>query len=234
MTEEEKLKKIPTKNRFIKSSTNNLDITILSPRAETIKSYFSKDTEKILPAFNSFLMEKVEFLHVTPMKSSSSFEGLMTITINPEDFKDEQTLQIIITHEMSHFYWSEFSKNIFYRGNKIIYNRFQSLMGTLRGHTELFDESTYLKNVSWDFGHPYDNLHELFASTTTVLKFFPKEFMQKVSKLNIEDQKVHKEVAKFVVEQYVNHPAYKKNPLFDNKILEFLGIKQEEKKKLIQ
>lgn len=93
----------------------------------------------------------------------------------------------------------------------------------------LFDESNYL-DVDSKMGHPYDSPRELFASASTILKFFPKEFMENVSKLSEKEKELVIKVAHFVVKKYFKHPNYKKG-IFDSKLLNYLNL--EEKKPLL-
>lgn len=49
---------------------------------------------------------------------------------------------------------------------------------------KIFDESTYVLDSNPDYGHPYDNQYELFASALTIFRFYPKEFAEKYQNLN--------------------------------------------------
>jgi len=47
----------------------------------------------------------------------------------------------------------------------------------------IFDESSYVKKVQKNYGHPYSDHNELFASALTVFRFFPYEFVQRYNQL---------------------------------------------------
>jgi hypothetical protein len=52
----------------------------------------------------------------------------------------------------------------------------------------IFDESSYTKAYQ-DYGHPYSDYNELFASALTVFRFFPNEFVQRYNQLTDEQKK---------------------------------------------
>lgn len=83
---------------------------------------------------------------------------------------------------------------------------------------KLFTESAYSKS---SHGHPWSDHEELFASTSTILCFFPKEFFERLAGLeetNPEYAKLAKEIARKVVSCYGN------NRIFPNEIYEKLNI----------
>lgn len=49
-------------------------------------------------------------------------------------------------------------------------------------------------------GHPQDDILELYASTLTVMRFFPGQFIQKIQA--IEDPKAQKVVAAWCLDSY--------------------------------
>lgn len=67
---------------------------------------------------------------------------------------------------------------------------------------EIFDESSYVEfnNKSGsDYGHPWQNFHELFASGLTVLRYFPHKFVEKYNNLPEDKRKLVKEVVEAII-----------------------------------
>ncbi|MDO8538648.1 MAG: hypothetical protein Q7S21_07245 [archaeon] len=91
-----------------------------------------------------------------------------------------------------------------------------------------FDESTYLQKINpslkidENMGHPWRGPKEFFASTSTILRHFPKEFIEQTAKLhelNNEYYKTAMDVAKHTVEVY---GEFAKN-VFSQELRDFLN-----------
>jgi len=60
----------------------------------------------------------------------------------------------------------------------------------------IVDESSY----GGTGGHPYSNPGELFVSTATIMRFFPKSFMASVDNLSSANKRFFKSLGRFVIE----------------------------------
>lgn len=70
----------------------------------------------------------------------------------------------------------------------------------------LFDESTYTppppKGSISEYGHPYSSHNELFASASTVIRFFPQEFAERFRHLDEKQQALARDVLAAVDQVY--------------------------------
>lgn len=70
----------------------------------------------------------------------------------------------------------------------------------------IFDESSYIKEKRTEerfiarFGHPYSDCSELFASALTVLRYFPKEFIERYKQLKPDQQETIRLVTRTILE----------------------------------
>ncbi len=112
---------------------------------------------------------------------------------------DPQFAKIAVFHETAHAYFFKaatldllyyaFNNSYFY---KAVLDSVPSADPKTNPAFLLLDEGSYFPHPSlpdsiYDLGHPYDNPAELFASTCTVLRFFPDEFFRRVYELNASD-----------------------------------------------
>lgn len=58
----------------------------------------------------------------------------------------------------------------------------------------IFDESSYIFGYPSELGHPYSSVGELFASTLTVIRFFPQEFSKRFKTMSLKEQLAVKDV----------------------------------------
>lgn len=88
---------------------------------------------------------------------------------------------------------------------------------------EFVSEGSYFAGGA---GHPQDNPKELFASTATVLRYFPSSFMTSINKLDPADQQFMKMLAGHTVKFFngtsheIDHKRLQR--LFDPELLEWL------------
>ncbi len=94
-----------------------------------------------------------------------------------------------------------------------------------------FDESNYQKGTPANHGHPSDRTGELFASASAILRFYPEEFMKKVERLKGNEKEKVLNVARFVINSFLTQPNCPKE-LYDQKLVEFLGLERKEPLKL--
>jgi hypothetical protein len=89
----------------------------------------------------------------------------------------------------------------------------------------MFDESSYFlaKGVQVDsaYGHPYDNDSELFASASSVLRFFPREFFARLLRLEKTDKRAAELARKIAIDVL---RAYGSRPLFPAEAYTGLGL----------
>ncbi|MFH1221543.1 MAG: hypothetical protein V1492_00485 [Candidatus Micrarchaeota archaeon] len=138
----------------------------------------------------------------------------------------EMATRTAFWHEAAHLYWQRGVEGYMPHFRNEAFEEIFNMLD-VRGSPSVFavfDESNY---PGAGGGHPYDNADELFASASAVLKFFPKEFMEKVSRLRPNERKEAVQVANFVVRMYKQHPECPKD-LFEPELLKFLGIEKKE------
>lgn len=88
---------------------------------------------------------------------------------------------------------------------------------TLGNLYNLVTESCY----SGTGGHPQDNPHEMFASTATVMRYFPKSYLASIDKLGDEDKSKMEKLSRYVLNQLINNAADKDlaKAQFDSEII---------------
>lgn len=88
----------------------------------------------------------------------------------------------------------------------------------------LFKESKYVldKKSGWSSGHPWDNVGELFASTTTILRNHPREFISNLQHSN--NPALGRSIAEKVLNAYTSNTALPPN-FFDKIVTDYFGRK---------
>lgn len=97
------------------------------------------------------------------------------------------------------------------------------LDGELKLPGDLFNlvtESCYLGDGGE--GHPQDNPSEMFASTATIMKFFPRSYLENIDGLNVEDKQKMETLSSYVLGRLVSNAKNKKvaKAQFDPEIVE--------------
>lgn len=214
-----------------------------SEHAQVIFEYEkdSSDVRKALDMFEKFGIfseTKKREIYLSNRLSWLSSPNGSTIMGNFKSFSDS-TFEYVLFHENAHCYLTEHHNKLYPIMDELSL-RMSGIGGNLGikaetlGLEALFTESTYIqwealskKNISIksDAGHAGDGPSELFASTSTVLYFFPKEFFEFLAIIEKNNIKypgyalLAKETARTVV------LAYGEKHLFSEEVYEKLGLK---------
>ena len=143
------------------------------------------------------------------------------------EMNDSIYVKIVFWHEIAH----KFVEQVTSQNTVKIEEAYLNLRKTSIALFELFHESSYF-NTSNPWGHPNSNAEELFVSASSVMCFFPKQFIARTNELPEESRKAVVETAKIVLGLYLSNGSRQKN-IFDPKLVEFLGLGEHEDKKAV-
>ncbi len=184
-------KDTPTRLGGYRSLTTH-QIGVLCASAKVIQPFDKQGTLKAL-------VEKENTNAVTLSRSSGYYVRQTETMVTPDNFlvfpNDKRAEQIRPIHEWTHHVYSKAR----IRTPDAIKNLEVAYEGMKTGKGDFVDdqtfatlsEETYLKKYlhSPDTqGHPYSNADELAASTVTVLRTFPKQFVREYDRLSTKDQ----------------------------------------------
>lgn len=187
----------------------------------------------VISTANLFLAHPIKQVRVVPSPYlsetrllgkaiASKEEGLIEFArkLFENALADKSTLQleVVAWHEAAHVLYAQ-------HGRLDISISYHMMMRQLSDVFEVFNESTYFHSgfLYGTGGHPASNPHELFASASVVLRFFPGKFMENVAELKSRDKALAIEAAQRVGRLYLENPRCPKD-FFDPELVKFLGL----------
>ncbi len=161
--------------------------------------------------------------------------GYRSIMMDENALGDYLISRLTVVHEAAHHFhvqiqvkdrqkWASFVK-LFEKMDEASHKQFMVF--------EPFAEHRYDPTLPKSFGHPHDKPEELFASASTVLKYFGNGFVKQVEEMlrntNASDRAMVRqsvlEVARAVVNMYMENKNCPKN-FFHPELLKFIGMEQ--------
>lgn len=210
---------------------SNTHVLVKEPGAERRALIAAKSIESINSALPAKLIQKVvmeKYSAILDPKKIFCTQAYYCredsiIYIGACSLSDSLSSVIIPSHEEAHAYFNRDLADVDKQHLDSLYNKVRKII--LRHEFEqehpliqLFCESAY--GVK-DCGHPWSNTDEFFASATTVLKYFHKEFFEN---LNAMEQKNSKRAhfARYCAREVVD--AFGNARIFDDQVYVRLGL----------
>jgi len=163
---------------------------------------------KILEIVNNYHMAKVKKITIYNITApiGAFYPNSNRIEISSDGLYSEDSLKLTLTHELSHKYFQNYTD--YGRKNPEKFKTLRELFNKIKQNINILNTVTEQTYKGEEVGHPYDNENELFASTTTIIKLFPEELIEKYNKLSKDDQLLLKELIEFIVDCYYSSDDY--------------------------
>lgn len=179
----------------VKTTVGDGKLSVLSEEPVTEKT--CSDITKSITKMNKYLPEEwrineVKFLNSrTASREGDSGDGTLhtNIVVIRSGTVVSKILEKVALHESAHVYFRYMEETSDSR-YKEPFEKINSLFSSCskKPIVNILDESTYA-DLPDEMGHPHADPTELFASTTSVMLFYPEKLLEKLNSLSVEDKK---------------------------------------------